>query len=134
MQIKSGVSLFLATLLLISNFGLAFNVHFCGDKIASITSTISAADSDIECCCINEKSEKNDCCKDKVVDLKKETKEVVLKSASFQIDAPFILVKSSEIIFAKVEKIVSKSVVAHYYCVSNAPPLFKLYQQYVFYA
>ena len=134
MQIKKSASLFLAVLLLISNFGLAFNVHYCGDKIASISSTISTLDSKAECCCVNEKSEKADCCKDKVVDFKKETKEVVLKSISFQIDAPFVIVKSTEIIFAKAEKLISAAVIPDYLCVSNAPPLFKLFHQFVFYA
>lgn len=134
MLLKKRVSLFLAVLLLISNFGLAFNVHYCDDKIASISSAISTVESAAGCCCINEKSEKNSCCKDKEVDLKKETKEVTLKSISFQIEAPFVPTKSSEILFAIAEKIVLKSVVADYYCVSNAPPLFKLFHQFVFYA
>jgi hypothetical protein len=139
MRIRKGTSLFLAILLLISNFGLAFNVHYCGDKIASLSSVFSTIqieknDEPItnKCCCAREN--KNSCCKDKVVDLNKEMKEVVIKTFSFQTDAAIVLSKSDIISFAKEEKITSNLHVTEYYCISNTPPLFKLYQQYVFYA
>ena len=141
MQLKRCVSLFLAILLLISNVGLAFNVHYCGDKIASISSPFSRVKSSSvvdtpkkDCCCKKENSEKDTCCKNKVVDLKKNSKEIVIKNFSFQIQTPFILVKSKELTFAKAESISSNNVVSQYFCSPNAPPLFKLYQQYIFYA
>ena len=140
MRSKKFTSLFLAILLLVSNFGLAFNVHYCGDKIASVSSAFSAitsvkADSPKkDCCCKKDDKEKDSCCKNKVVDLKKDTKDVVIKTFSFQIQTPFILVKSTELLFAKAEKVISNTNVTEYYCSPNAPPLFKLYHQYVFYA
>ena len=140
MQIKKCTSLFLAILLLISNFGLAFNVHYCGDKIASFSSAFSTVETQSKeafskenCCCVKESGEKSSCCKNKVVDLKKETKDVIVKTFSFQLDSPFIVVKSSELLFTKAEKNISNSNVTEYYCSPNAPPLFKLYQQYIFY-
>ena len=140
MRIKKCTSLFLAILLLVSNFGFAFNVHFCGDKIASISSVfiVEKKKKDNfpkkECCCEKDDKQKDSCCKDKVVDLKKDTKDVILKVFSFHIDAPFVLIKSSEFLFAKAEKALSNTNVTEYYCSPNAPPLFKLYQQYIFYA
>ena len=138
---KKLTSLFLAILLLISNFGLAFNVHYCGEKIASVSSTFTAISTNKEvsstnqkCCCVKELDEKDSCCKNKVLDLKKDTKDVIIKTFSFQINAPFVLVKSDELHFTKTDKIASKGNVTKYYCSPNAPPLFKLYQQYVFYA
>ena len=140
MRIKKCTSLFLAILLLVSNFGFAFNVHFCGDKIASISSVFIVENNKKdnfpkkECCCEKDDKQKDSCCKDKVVDLKKDTKDVILKVFSFHIDAPFVLIKSSEFLFAKAEKALSNTNVTEYYCSPNAPPLFKLYQQYIFYA
>lgn len=140
MRIKKFTSLFLAILLLVSNFGLAFNVHFCGDKIASISSAFTVANhqkdnfTKKDCCCKKDDAAKDSCCKNKLVDLKKDTKDVIFKAFSFQIDAPFVLVKSSELVFAKATKITAKTNVTEYYCSPNAPPLFKLYQQYIFYA
>jgi hypothetical protein len=139
MQIRKCTSLFLAILFLISNFGLAFNVHYCSDKIASFSSVFSTIETEKnddsptnECCCV--KKDKVSCCKDKVVDLKKDTQDIVVKTFSFQIDAAIINVKSSEIDFARAKKITSTSNITEYYCSPNAPPLFKLYQQYIFYA
>ena len=139
MRSKKFTSLFLAILLLVSNFGLAFNVHYCGDKIASISSAFATvetkkAESAENCCCKSDDTKKDSCCKNKVVDLKKDTKDVIIKTFSFQIDTPFVLVKSSELLFAKAEKVISNTNVTEYYCSPNAPPLFKLYQQYIFYA
>lgn len=141
MQIKKCTSLFLAILLLVSNFGLAFNIHYCGDKIASVSSAFdtietSKRDNSLkkDCCCIKEGYKKDSCCKNKVVDLKKDTKDVIIKTFSFQIDVPFTIVNSSELLFAKAEKTILNYNVSEYYCSPNAPPLFKLYQQYIFYA
>ena len=141
MQSKKFTSLFLAILLLVSNFGLAFNVHYCGNKIASISfafSTVQTVQKERslgkDCCCVKEENKKDSCCKNKVVDLKKDTKDVIIKMFSFQIDTPFAILKSSELLFAKAEKVQLTLNVTEYYCSPNAPPLFKLYQQYIFYA
>ena len=141
MQIRKCTSLFLAILLLVSNLGLAFNVHYCGDKIASFSSAfatlqIQEKEQSIstDCCCVNKSNQENSCCKNKIVDLKKDTKEVLLKTLLFQGDTAFVLVNLNEFIFAKAEKIALNHIIAAYYCSSNAPPLFKLYKQYIFYA
>lgn len=141
MRSKKFASVFLAVLLLMSNIGLALNVHYCGDKIASISSAFSSVESSKktdntkkDCCCTKEDNDNPSCCKNKVVDLKKDTKDMIVKTFSFQIDAPFILIKTSELTFAKAEKAVLNSIVTEYYFSPNAPPLFKLYQQYIFYA
>jgi len=41
MYFKKQICLFLAFFLLVSNSGLAFNVHFCKGKIASVSSVFS---------------------------------------------------------------------------------------------
>jgi hypothetical protein len=141
MQFKKCTSLFLAILLLVSNLGLAFNVHYCGDKIASFSSAFSTIQNyesqesfQSDCCCVRQYQGEDSCCKDEVIDLKKESKDELIKTLLFQIDAPFVLVKSTEFLFAKAEKITSKNNITAYYCSPNAPPLFKLYKQYIFYA
>lgn len=140
MQVKKFTSLFLAILLLISNLGLAFNVHYCGDKIASVSSAFSMieimkVDSfQKDCCCKIDDSKKDSCCKNKIVDVKKDAEDVIIKTFSFQIYVPFVTIKSQELFFAKAEKIISKTNLTEYYCSPNAPPLFKLYKQYIFYA
>ncbi len=141
MQIKKYTSLFLAILLLVSNFGLAFNVHYCGNKIAAVSSVFSTIksteniiSSNKDCCCVKDGDSKSTCCKNKVVDLKKDTKDVIVKTFSFQIDLPFLILKSTNLVFSKAEKVLLNSNLTEYYCSPNAPPLFKLYHQYIFYA
>lgn len=141
MNIKKCTSLFLAVLLLVSNFGLAFNVHFCEGKIASISSVYNVEEAcdapekivSEENCCATASKDHKQCCEDKVVDLDDKSPDTIIKTFSFQIDFPFLLEDWKPLLFNEIvalkraEKIV-------YYCDANAPPLFKLYNQYIFYA
>jgi len=141
MNVKKCTSLFLAILLLVSNIGLAFNVHFCGGKIASISSVYSIKErgdapekstAAKECCSEKEKDHKQ-CCKDKVVDLEDKSPDTIIKSFSFHIDVPFVLQDWKPIVFNEVAAFKQSEKIV-YYCEANAPPLFKLYSQYIFYA
>lgn len=134
MIFKKHISLFLAFFLLVSNVGLAFNVHYCGDKIASVTlkSNFTAANSEKNCCGINEK--KDSCCKNKVVHFQKKSASFIVKAFSFQVDNPWVAVQDwSPILFSSNINFRSNKITS-YFCDANAPPLFKLYSQYVFYA
>jgi hypothetical protein len=141
MRVKKCTTLFLAILLLVSNFGLAINVHYCGDKIAFISSAFTTVETSKKddasaknCCCKTDDALKDACCKNKVVDLKKNSKDIIIKNLSFHLSSPYILVKSNELIFAKAEQINLNVNESEYYCNPNARPLFKLYKQYIFYA
>lgn len=138
---KKITSLFLAVLLLVSNFGLAVNVHYCGGKIAAVSSaftTIQSIEKPVssfqECCCIKKGDKKNECCKNKVVDLKKETKEVAATSFSFQIEAPFVVLVVLDFVITNNVPVILSEKNLQYYCSPNAPPLFKLFHQYILYA
>ena len=133
MKFKKCTSLFLAFLLLVSNVGLAFNVHYCGGEIASVSVKPIASKQVDKGCCVNKVEKEESCCKDKVVNFQKKSDNTILKVFSF--DAPFtILFKESQLVgFAFVED--SKiAKVTSYFFEANAPPLFKLYSQYIFYA
>lgn len=139
MQFKKHILVLLAFFLLISNSGLAFNVHYCGEKIAAISSVFS---SDEVCkmpsaaekkCCSKKEATKKKCCSDKEVSLKSNSEKFTLKSISFDFD--FIFYPKAFI--ANEFRFVKKSSVSQtiqYYCDAHAPPLYKLYCQYTFYA
>ncbi len=133
MNIKKCTSLFLAFLLLVSNVGLAFNVHYCGGEIASI-SVNRIAPQQIEKSCCKKTDEKEDsCCKDKVVNFQKKSDNTILKVFSFTSPFYFLIKQFQTIAFASIQE--SKTVqVNSYFCEANSPPLFKLYHQYIFYA
>ena len=66
MNFRKHICILLAVLLLVSNVGFAFNVHYCGDEIASVSlkSVFSSNNTEENCCGIVE--EQSHCCKDKV--------------------------------------------------------------------
>jgi hypothetical protein len=141
MNLKKCTSLFLAFLLLVSSGGLAFNVHYCGGKIASVSSVYNveevcempAVPVDKACCAKKLAVEHKKCCSDKVVDFKGKANDVVVKVFSFQIVAPFVNPILEPLIFTPVF-ISQKQQHTTYYCDAHAPPFFKLYSQYIFYA
>lgn len=139
MNFKKCTSLFLAFLLLVSNAGLAFNVHYCGGEIASISSVFLKEEAcempvvEKPCCVKAVADTQTDCCSDKVVNFKAKSNDVVIKAFSFQVDmalpvSDHPLPKFNPVSIAIIEQKTT------YYCEAHAPPLFKLYSQYIFYA
>lgn len=133
MKFRKHISLVLAFLILVSNVGMAFNVHYCGTKIASISLNSSLVPSSEKGCCEKIISKKDNCCKNKIVYFQKKSENDSFKYFSFP--APFFaviqeikpVVFNSNTNFKSIEN-------TTYYCDANAPPLFKLYSQYIFYA
>lgn len=118
-------------LILVSNVGLAFNVHYCAGKVASVSLVSHANDAEKDCCGKAEK--KSSCCKDKKIKLEKKTDNSIVKTFSFQLEIPFASYDWKPI--NTVESVALKSSqITAFYCDSNAPPLYKLYSQYIFYA
>jgi len=133
MNFKKQVSVFLAVLLLVSNVGLAFNVHYCGEKIASVSlnSTLPSLKAD-EGCCKKAAAKKASCCKDKKIVFQKKTDNGIVKYFSFQFDYVFLAPEFHSVIFKAVPSF-KNNLSLTYYCDANAPPLFKLYSQYLLY-
>jgi len=133
--------LILALLLLVSNTGLAFSVHYCGGKIASVSSVyhtgkVCKMEQPVveKPCCAKKIAEKHKkCCKDKVVNLKEKPDNGIVKVFSFQIEAPFVI-PSWKPVTLQPALISTRIAVPEHYCEANSPPLFKLYSQYIFYA
>lgn len=141
MNFKKCTSLFIAILLLVFNFGIAFNVHYCEGEIVSIssvytvektldTSKIDYTDKD---CCASKTTHHKQCCKDKVVNLEDKSSQKIIKTFSFQINFPFVLQDWKPLLFNEILTL-SRSEKAVYYCDASATPLFKLYNKYIFYA
>ena len=123
----------LTALLLVSNLGLAINVHYCADEIASITINVvpDSGKGVDQCCGIVE--EEPGCCNDKIIKAEIKSDQIIVKSLSFD---PAL---QSAIYDWKPEVFISKNHFKQknnstYYCDANAPPLYLLYSQYAFYA
>lgn len=132
-------SIFLIATLLFSNLGLAINIHYCGNEIEKVelgyVSEIACSMETHEKACCKEKSEveKDTCCKDETIQSK--TDEVTVKVFQLQHVADFVpptITSFQPVIINQVK--LPKSIKSAFYCESNAPPLYKLYQQFLFYA
>ena len=131
MKFHKQICLFLAFFVLVSNAGFAVTVHDCDDQIASVSfNTASPAAIEEDCCGVVEKI--SHCCKDRIVVLQKKSDQAVVKSFSFEWQE-LIFPEPIFSVFSIAAIPSQKNKVAAYYCDSNAPPLFKLYSQYIFY-
>ncbi len=141
MKFKKHISITLAFFLLVSNIGFAVDVHYCGGEVASVKpiywKNTGLFNSVKDNCCgpkVTSNVPKMDsCCKDKVVHFQKKSENTILDSISFIPDFVFLVDEWNPIIFSKISKF-EGSRITSYYCDANAPPLFKLYHQYIFYA
>lgn len=138
MVFKKHISILIAILVLVSNSGLAFNVHYCEGKIASISSVFS--ESEVcqkpvvieKTCCAKPETTHKQCCSDKKVDLKNKTEKIIIKTISLDFEpAYFPAYKHTAILSSTVECNADEN--AAFYCEANAPPLYKLYCQLTFY-
>jgi hypothetical protein len=130
MKFKKHISILLTFFLLVSNLGLAFNVHYCGDTIASV-SISTTANTESNCCGAIEKE--SNCCKDKIIKAEPKSDQLVMKSGSFEPNALPAYHDWSPARYAAVAHYKTREN-AIYYCDANAPPLYLLYSQYTLYA
>ena len=132
MSIKKCTSWFLILLILVSNVGMAINVHYCGDSIASVSVSNEYAKIQTKKCCAVAK-EDGSCCKSKQIKVEKKAFNAILKAFFFQVAVLDFTDYSN--LFSFQELCVSRTKqFLSYYVEANAPPLFKLYCQYIFYA
>ena len=132
MNIKKCTGLFLAFLLLVSNIGFAFDVHYCGGEIASVSLNTSVKASPDKKCC-GGKEKKSSCCKDKVVHIEKKSDNATFKIFFFQLAFPAVIQEYKTIAFLSIPNFKSNQITS-YYSAANAPPFYKLYNQYIFYS
>ena len=134
MKFKKHISIFFAFFLLLSNIGLAFNVHYCGKNIASISLKAAIPAQNFEKgCCEKITQKKHSCCSDKVFSFQQKSDNLIVKAFSFHSDFLFTIKEWTPIVFSSISNF-KNSQITTYFCDANAPPLFKLYRQYIFYA
>ncbi len=132
MIFKKYISIIVTFFLLVSNLGLAFNVHYCDDEIASIT--INAAptveQTIDECCGIVEKD--LECCNDKVIKAEIKSDQIIVKSVSFDADFLQVAYDWKPAVFVSKNNFKQRDNLT-YYSDAHAPPLYLLYSRYTFY-
>ena len=130
-------SVLIACLILVSSTGFAFNVHYCGDQIASVSIGTQPEEDCLEpvaekACCVEAAKDHKSCCSDTVVDAQDQP-DVILKSFEISFEAPMVPPIVSVAEFGAPEfPVLDKQ--RNYRYLPHAPPLFKLYKQLIFYA
>ncbi len=141
MKFKSYISIFLAVFLLISNTGMTIDVHYCKRNIASFKAAFwknpKTLESSINNCCSKKSSsiaqKKERCCTNKLVHFQKKSGKVVLNSIHFSPD--FVISFETKELGAFLYSFSIIKNKSNNYCFEgHSPPLFQLYQQYIFYA
>jgi len=139
MIFKKHIILLIAILVLVSNSGLAFNLHYCEGRIASISSIFSeeeACETPVlveKICCTKTETTHKECCSDKKVELKNKTEKIIIKSISLDFQPDYCTaIKHIPISVFNVGKCTDNFTA--FYKEANAPPLYKLYCQLTFYA
>ena len=133
MIFKKQISIFITFFLLVSNLGLAFNVHYCADKIESITlSTVTVTQNSIDSCCGVVEKDFN-CCKDKIIKSEVKSDQIIVKSVSISSEFVLIYKDWKPLFFSDNYNFKTRDNFT-YYCVAHAQPLYLLYSQYTFYA
>jgi hypothetical protein len=133
MIFKKQLSLLLTFFLLVSNLGLAFNVHYCDDEIASVSLSTMAAPQEAEqdCCGVVEKDSK--CCNDKIIKAEVKSDQIIVKGLSFEANFIPVTYDWKPAVFTSNFNFKTRENSA-YYCDAHAPPLYLLYSQYTFYS
>jgi hypothetical protein len=133
MNFKKQISVLLTLFLLVSNLGLAFNVHYCDDEIASITlnTTPASQDAEADCCGIVERDSK--CCNDKIIKAEVKSDQIIVKGLSVDADFISVMYDWKLMIFASAFNFKTRENNT-YFCDAHAPPRYLLYSQYTFYS
>ena len=137
MKFKRNIAIAFTCYYMVICVGLTLTVHFCGGMLAGVSAItqVEVYDNtpDPEACCIAKAKSNKDCCNDAVIDLS-EVKDDSL-FYSFDLSEQFIAVipRLSSIVF-KTIVFENKVALPNYTFQSNAPPLYKLYNTYIFYA
>lgn len=138
-KIKLHIHILLAFLILVSNTGLSFNVHYCKGKVSSVSLAYKA---DMPCgkaketkkksCCASKVKGKS-CCKNNIVKLQDQNDNVLVKSLQLNLGEFVAINQWKPLVYLLKPEILQPHKLA-FYCGLHPPPLFKLYCSYIFYA
>ena len=135
MRIRKNICLFLSLLLLVSQSGLSFNIHYCGNNIASVTlgiEHISHASAEKNCCSANPKPDNKKCCSNKSFSQKAHSDIIKVATGSYQAAIPVGEISVLQANFDPIPELIPQNETVH--SDAHSPPLYELYCRLVFYA
>ena len=133
MNFKKHINLLLTFFLLVSNFGLAFNVHYCDNDIASVSINTASNSQEIEKNCCGKIEKKSKCCKNKIIKSNEKSDQITVNISSLDVNSILFFSEWKPVDFRDIFNFKPREITT-YYCDANAPPLYLLYSQYTFYS
>ncbi len=147
MKINRHISILLSLLILVSNIGLALNVHYCMGQVSAVTLAYKLQEpcndhhthghekhEPKKACCSAKADEHKSCCDDDVVKLQDKSEgKVIVKSLQLDLGSFCAINEWKPVQFYELAEADAQQILS-FYCEANAPPLFKLYCRYIFYA
>ena len=138
MKFRKHIAVILALFILMmdSSFGLVY--HYCHDQIAYVAfkfqeqNLVDSANEDS--CCLGKDftDEENGCCKNE--EIKIEKKDIFQLAKNFDFQFVGIAPAFQVFHFETKQEFISLKQTLDYYVESNAPPIYKLNSQFIFYA
>jgi hypothetical protein len=141
MKFNKHISILLTFLILASNMGFAINVHYCHNEVSSVSLAYKidapcneTHKSEAKGCCAAAAQSHKKCCKNDLVKLQDDkTDNIIVKSLQLDLSA-FYAVEEWKPVPFYADVVAFTQDTPSFYCEAHAPPLFKLYCQYIFYA
>lgn len=137
MNFKKHIAIFFAIYYLAIGSGFAINLHFCGGELESVSTALS----EIVCgkvvetsCCSVKKEVVSDCCDDETVDFNEAADDETILPYSEVFHACLELLPNVFSIGFSEVSARKQAALPFYTFQSNAPPLYKLYCTFIYYA
>lgn len=140
MILKRQISVLLALFILVINSSASLVLHFCHDEISYVSlvyqenSIIDSTEEDSCCSPQMNQDEQEDkgCCSNQEIKVDKKIDYTIFNTFDFAFQAVFF--SETFPVFKKSTEVLRQPVRYDYYCEANAPPFYKLYSQFIFYA
>ena len=135
MKFKKHICVFVTLLVFLANIGYSFTVHYCNDTIASVSLNSNFEEpckEPVVSCCAKDNIH-DSCCSNKIIKVEKKHDNFINKSLNFESNSAILNTNASCIFSSKSQNFSTQKCPA-FYCESNAPPIYKLNCQLVFYA
>lgn len=135
LQLQKNIAIVFTCYYLMICVGLTLTVHFCSGMLAGVSAITKTEVVEVapEACCVAKAKTNKDCCNDAIIDLS-EVKEDSLASVFDVFDGVVAILPKHPIVVFKPLVFTNKIALPNYTFQSNAPPLYKLYSTYIYYA
>ena len=134
MIFKKQIVTLLAFVILLSQMSWAFTVHFCADKVSSVSINSNINEQDLEKNCCGEVEKDSKCCSNKSFKIKKTSDKFHENTVQLQPKSFISEIQNTSEQFVNIVNYKKSKVLKVYHFLDNLPPIFQRNCQLIFYA